>query len=287
MGALPGQPFAFDFRMRPVGPPLSRFVESIWYARGTMPYAREKIAPTGSTVAVIVLGDPILQVPSNGQGVPFRADRGFLVGPHDQPAVNEPLGETFAVGIVGTPVGCEAVFGVPPSRLRGHTVDLETAWATAGPLREALRSEADPEGMLDVVVQHLDATVSRDPAAVERCVHAVALLEAAPTRPIAEIAAEVGVSHGHLDREFTRVVGLTPRVLARLLRMRRLLAALDVSTTPVWTDLAQAYGWFDQAHLIRDFKRYTGVTPSAYVAAQRAHLAPAAAGESAGFVPEG
>lgn len=203
MVAFPSPPFAFDFRMRPVGQPLSRFVESIWYARGTVPYAREKIAPTGSTVAVIVLGDPILQVPSNGQGVPFQAERGFLVGPHDQPAVNEPLGETFAIGVVGTPVGCAAVFGVLPSRLRGQTVDLETACATA-----------------------------------------------------------------------------------RLLRMRRLLAALDVSTTPVWTDLAQEYGWFDQAHLIRDFKRHTGVTPSAYVAAQRAHLAPAAAGESAGFVPE-
>ena len=81
-------------------------------------------------------------------------------------------------------------------------------------------------------------------------------------------------------------MGLTPRVLARLLRMRRLLAALDVSTTIGWTDLAQQHGWFDQAHLIRDFKRHTGVTPSAYVAAQRAHLAPAATGESAGFVPE-
>ena len=68
--------------------------------------------------------------------------------------------------------------------------------------------------------------------------------------------------------------------------MRRLLAALDVSGAVGWADLAQQYGWFDQAHLIRDFKRHTGVTPSAYVAAQRTHLTPAAAGESAGFVPE-
>lgn len=272
--------------MRPVSPPLNRFVESIWYARGTMPYAREKIAPTGSSVAVVVLGDPILQVPSNGQGVPFRAERGFLVGPHDRPAVNEPVGETFAIGVVGTPVGCEAVFRVRPSRLRGRVVDLEAMWAAAGPLREDLLREPDPERMLDVVEQHLDTTVSREPAAVERCALAVARLEATPTRPIAEIAAEVGVSHGHLDREFTRLVGLAPRVLARLLRMRRLLAALDVSASVGWTDLAQQHGWFDQAHLIRDFKRHTGVTPSAYVAAQRTHLAPAAAGESAGFVPE-
>jgi AraC-like DNA-binding protein len=286
MGAPPSPPFAFDFRIRPVSPPLSRFVESIWYARGRVPYAREKIAPTGSSVAVIVLGDPILQVPGNGQGVPFRAERGFLVGPHDRPAVNEPVGETFAVGVVATPVGCEAVFGVPPARLRGRVVDLESAWPAAASLRAALLRDPNPERMLALVEQHLGATVSRDPAAVERCALAVARLEVTPTRPIAAIAAEVGVSHGHLDREFTRLVGLTPRVLARLLRMRRLLAALDVSASIGWTDLAQQHGWFDQAHLIRDFKRHTGVTPSAYVAAQRTHLTPAAAGESAGFVPE-
>ena len=53
------------------------------------------------------------------------------------------------------------------------------------------------------------------------------MLEADPLRAIADVARELEVSHGHLDRELTRVVGLTPRALARLLRMRRLLAGLD------------------------------------------------------------
>lgn len=288
MGAPPGPPFAFDFRIRPAGAGLDRLVDSVWYARGTMPYAREKIAPTGSTVAVLVLvlGDPIMQVPSDGHGVPFRAERGFLVGPHDRPAVNEPLGETFAVGIVTTPVGGAAVFGLPPGRIRGRTVDLESAWAAAGPLRTSLLDAGDPERMLDLVEQHLADAVHPAGLSVERCAYAVALLEADPTRPIADVAVEAGLSHSQLDREFTRVLGLTPRALARLLRMRRLLVALDVSAPAPWTDLAAQYGWFDQAHLIRDFKRHTGVTPSQYVAAQRAHLAPTSAGESAGFVPE-
>ncbi len=269
-----------------MGVALDRVVESIWYARGTAPYTREKIAPTGSTVAVFVLGDPIVQVPNDGRGVPFRAERGFLIGPHDRPVVNEPLGETFAIGIVTTPAGCAAVFEVLPVRVRGRTVDLESAWAAAVPLRAQLLRTTDPERMLDLVEQHLEAAAEVDGASIARAAHAVALLEADPTRLVADIADDVGLSHSQLDREFTRVVGLTPRTLARLLRMRRLLAALDVSATVSWTDLAQQFGWFDQAHLIRDFKRHTGVTPSQYVAAQRAHLAPTAAGEAAGFVPE-
>jgi len=65
------QAFEFDFVKRQPAAPLSRLVESLWFARGTVPYHREKIAPTGSTVAVFVLGDA---------GRPCRRTRSNLVG---------------------------------------------------------------------------------------------------------------------------------------------------------------------------------------------------------------
>lgn len=251
-----------------------------------MPYAREKIAPTGSTVAVFVLGDAILQTPSDGEGPTLHASRGFLIGPHDRPTVNEPTGETFAVGIISTPVGCEALFGVKPATIRGAAVDLEQAWPTATGVRSALTDLTDPGDMLALVEETL--TGGHDPSVigVERCEQAVELLVANPVRPIADIADELEVSHGHLDREFTRVVGLTPRSLARLLRMRDLLSRIDIRSEVPWSDHAAELGWFDQAHLIRDFKRHTGVTPSQYLEAQRATYTTVAPGDAAGFVPE-
>ncbi|MBB5787762.1 DUF6597 domain-containing transcriptional factor [Jiangella mangrovi] len=121
---------------RPEG--LERFVESIWFARGRIDYPDERIAPTGSTVAVVVLGDPIRETPADGAGEPLVTGTGFLLGPHDRPVVNEPLGETHCVGIVTTPVGCEAVFGIRPATIRGRVVDLLTAWPAATPLRRRL-----------------------------------------------------------------------------------------------------------------------------------------------------
>ena len=94
------------------------------------------------------------------------------------------------------------------------------------------------------------------------------------------------MSHGHLDRQFTQQVGLSPRTLSRILRMRRLLEAIDVHGSVGWADRAAALGWSDQAHLIRDFKRHTGVTPSQYLAAQRSTYDRTDAATSAGFVPE-
>jgi len=86
--------FDFDFRPRVPGGPLGRAVASIWYAWGTVPYQRERIAPTGSSVAVIVLGDPIIETATGPRGGTVVAERGFLIGPHDRPVINEPTGST-------------------------------------------------------------------------------------------------------------------------------------------------------------------------------------------------
>jgi len=278
--------FDFDFRTRSLPSPLGRAVSSIWYARGTIPYRREKVAPTGSTVAVIVLGDPIIETAGGPRSTPLRAAEGFLIGPHDRPVTNEPTGETFAVGIVTTPVGCRTALGVDPAAMAGRVVKLTDAWPVFAELRRRLLATPDPEAMLDLVAGRLNASLDLDTPSVDRCERAVALLQNDPMRPISEIAAVVGVSHGHLDREFTRIVGLSPRRLARLLRVERLLEAIEIDAGNPWAGLAADLGWADQSHMIRDFKRHTGTTPSQYIAARRRFRSARDLRESARFVPE-
>ena len=279
--------FPFDFRLRTHEGSLGRAVASVWYARGTIPYRREKVAPTGSSVAVIVLGDAILETAGGPRAIPVRAIEGFLIGPHDRPVTNEPTGETFAVGIVTTPVGARAALGVEPAAIAGRVVHLAPAWPPATDLRRDLLAVADdPETMLDIVETRLLAGLRPDVPGLDRCERAVALLADDPTLPIADLAELLGVSHGHLDREFTRIVGLSPRRLARLLRVERLLARIEVDAAVPWADLAADLGWTDQSHLIRDVRRHTGTTPSAWLAARREFSTDEPSPESARFVPE-
>lgn len=100
-------------------------VELLSYARDTIGYRRERIAPTGSPEV--------------------RSDLGLLIGPHDPPILNGPTGETHAVGIICTPVGCEATLGIPPGRIRGRVVTLADHWASARALRERMRGGDDPK----------------------------------------------------------------------------------------------------------------------------------------------
>jgi AraC-like DNA-binding protein len=271
----------FEFTERTPAGRLGRYVASVWHARGQIPFPRERIAPTGSSVAGIVLGPPIRQTPWGGPA--FLADTGFLIGPHDRPLVNEPTGRTHCVGVVTTPIGCRAVFGVDPGPLRGRIAPLLQCWPAAEALRADLLERDDPDEMLARTEAVLLAGLDESERALDRCAAAVDALEADPARPIGELAAGLGVSHGHLDREFGRVVGLSPRTLARVLRVRRLLEQVDGEERIPWSRWAADLGWYDQAHLIRDVTRHTGVPPSAYLTAQRS-LAPDDA--LPGFVPD-
>lgn len=277
-------PSGFLYRsVRPEGD-LGRTVESIWYARGTVPYRRERISPTGSCVAILVLGEPIVQVPDDGRGEPVRSRTGLLVGPHVGPVVNEPTGETHALGVVTRPPGAMPALGIDPRRVRGTVVELAGVWPEARGLLDRVRGSADPEDALAVIEAHLQGSLRPLGEDFARCERAIGLLEAEPTSRIADVARAVGVSHGHLVREFTRLVGLTPRALARIARMRRLLSLLAAGADD-WAALAAELGWYDQSHLIRDFKRHTGVTPGEYLDAQAA-FSGADPAEGVGFVPE-
>ncbi|GIG54187.1 helix-turn-helix domain-containing protein [Demequina activiva] len=276
--------FDFDFRTRPVRGEPGRAVEQVWFARGTVPYRSELIAPTGSTVAILILGDSITQTAASG--VEVTSAEGLVIGPHTAPITNAPYGETFAVGIVTTAVGCEALLGHRPAGLRGRIVDLATGAPSLVELRAALavRRADDPEALLDAVEHRVAELVNLDVPGLGRVEGAVASLVAAPRRSIQDLAQEVGVSHAHLDREFSRIVGLRPRELARLLLLRRLIEGLDPLADVPWASVAADGGWSDQAHFTRDFTRHTGLSPRRYLQVQRSFALEGNAGP--GFSPD-
>ncbi len=83
---------------------------------------------------------------------------------------------------------------------------------------------------------------------------------------VASLAARVGVGERHLLRLFDDFVGIGPKAFARVARMQAVVAAIDALAPrlqPRWAELAAAHGYADQAHMIRELRALTGVTPSA------------------------
>ncbi len=77
-----------------------------------------------------------------------------------------------------------------------------------------------------------------------------------------EIAANSNISAYHLLRQFRAFFGLTPFAYLRNLRVEKAITRL--STTESITELAHELGFFDHSHFIKNFRKITGVVPSAY-----------------------
>ena len=83
------------------------------------------------------------------------------------------------------------------------------------------------------------------------------------------LAAGAGLSPRALQRRFLEAVGVPPRMLASILRFRRVFEALRAPDVTSWTEAAQAAGYFDHPQMGRDFRRFVGCTPSEFLAAEQ------------------
>lgn len=159
----------------------------------------------------------------------------------------------------------EAVLGAPAREVAGRIVALADLWGELATrslvdrLAET-RSTAAAAAVLDAAVaERLTRARARSPSA--RLIHAAA--DRLPDASIPAVAADLGVSERHLRRMFHDTVGVNPKTFARLTRFHRALRAARDVADPRWAQVAAVAGYYDQAHLIADFRAITGVTPRA------------------------
>lgn len=94
---------------------------------------------------------------------------------------------------------------------------------------------------------------------------AVALIERTEARMrIEELARRIGLSQSALERRFRRFVGASPRRFASLVRLQNVLRLHEAGAD--LTTIAHAAGYSDQPHFIKDFKRFTGLSPGSFFA---------------------
>jgi AraC-like DNA-binding protein len=95
------------------------------------------------------------------------------------------------------------------------------------------------------------------------------LLALASTAQAQVPADELSVSERHLRRVFREVVGLSPKMFFKLVRFERALKAAKASCDSSWSNIAMSAGYYDQAHMIADFRSIAGATPRQFLAELR------------------
>ena len=192
----------------------------------------------------------------------------FVTGAHGSFTVVEGDCAPSYLEVWLAPLGAYTLLGLPMDELSGQTVDLvEVLGASGRRLAEQLRETPSWRRRFALLDQFLLARLAGGPRpspevgwAWERLVASGGVV------PIGRITAEVGWSHKHLIAKFTKQVGLRPKTAARLVRFDGVWRRLDQRRPLAWGQLAAEVGYAAQAHLVRDFRQFTGTTPTEFLA---------------------
>jgi AraC-like DNA-binding protein len=79
----------------------------------------------------------------------------------------------------------------------------------------------------------------------------------------------MGISHNHLLTQFKEMVGISPKALARLCRLKYILHTVDATHAVELTQIAHENGYYDQAHFCKDFREFTGHNLTDYLRLRR------------------
>jgi len=186
----------------------------------------------------------------------------LLVGPSRRAMAIRPTGRVDLVGIRFRPEALARWLRVRGAELADASFTLDELPAPLEPtLYQQLAEASSSRGRLAILGAHL-ARTSLD--ADRRLSAAVDLILGDGQAHAERVAGVVGMSRRQLGRLFQERIGMAPKALGRLGRFQRALRALDANPMTSLAAVAMRAGYFDQAHLCRDFRLFAGTSPSGY-----------------------
>lgn len=190
-----------------------------------------------------------------------------MVGTMTRALVVESNSWTHYVGVRFRPGVARALFGIPAVELTDLRVPLAELWRDADTITERVLCAPSPARRVCAMESVLLERVRRmPPLAADVLAATQMILRAAGNLSVTALAPALGVTRQHLARSFARDVGISPKMLARVARVRAAVARIHDSVEPNWSTLALELGFYDQSHLVHDVKELTGLTPGQWVA---------------------
>jgi AraC-like DNA-binding protein len=283
---------------RRVAPPLRSFVRDILGSQSELPRAlRERHVPSLTVALVINFGAPH-RLAERASPDAKSGLSAWVVGLQRGHWLSEAVGQREFMVAQLTPIGAHLLLRLRMDLIADRIVELDEIDARfARGLVARIGRARDWAGRFDaledVIAERLaDQTL---PAFASRALDRV--VGGGGDVSLASLASELGCSHRHLIAEFRQRVGLPPKRIARLLRLGRALETInrevragDPEGQPYiereateahrchdsvvnWADLALSCGYYDQSHFIREFRDFTGWSPSQFQAAVHPGLA--------------
>jgi AraC-like DNA-binding protein len=236
---------------------LSSVVECIWHHEGAaVVRGREHVLPDGRFQIVFNLA----------------AGNGAVCGLRSQHVVIDTAQIPWLMGVVFRPGGALGLLGASALEFCDRSVTLDLVWGSqTNPLLEQLRDAASAGKRLRILEAAIADRTRRDGKAIHPAVdYALQVFNNAPhIRTVADVSCEIGWSRRWFSHAFSEQVGMTPKRYCRLMRFQRVVRQIASGQPVDWVDVALAGGFCDQAHLVHEFRAFSGLSPERYLTAER------------------
>ncbi|MEN3536488.1 helix-turn-helix domain-containing protein [Microbispora sp. ZYX-F-249] len=247
------------------------------YREAGVPPATHRGLPSPYLTMIVTLDDPLVVAAHPDPRTPPGSYDTLVGGLHTAPALITHDGRQSGVQLALTPLGARALLGLPAGELSGLDLDgAEVLGRPAAELRERLLEAPGWDerfAVLDAVLSRRARSMRAQPAEVARAWRR--MLATGGRVTVSGLAREVGWSTRHLNGRFREEIGLSPKEAARVVRFdraRRLLQHAAVSGRRLTlADAAAECGFYDQAHLAREFGAFAGCSPSRWLAEEGGH----------------
>ena len=247
--------------IRRPGRPLGQIVDRLWHVESTASQAEpDTICPDGRAEIIVHVGAPMRER-RNGSERP--QPRHLLVGQMERPVTVAPTGAVRMVGATLAPAALYQLLPMPQQRLAGQIVDLESIWGRwTRQTAERIAATSGPGAALDCFERSLEALLAsrdHDPDIATMALVVTRLERSGGRASVAALAAHCGLGRRQFERRFREQIGLSPRLFGRIVRFQRAFRTLGRESG---ASVAARCGYADQAHLVREVRRFAGVTPT-------------------------
>jgi AraC-like DNA-binding protein len=190
----------------------------------------------------------------------------FLIGQLTRPYVVEPLGITGTFVTRFHPEGFLPFTTLPIKDMENTAVPLSTLFGKEGEeLGDSILQARDTAARIQHIETFLLAKLTKQTAVDNIIKSAVeTILRAKGQFSIQEHSQHTQINRRQLTRKFSSAIGLSPKQLSKTIRLQATLKKLLNGEVKNFTELALENEYYDQAHFIKDFKEFTGLTPKEF-----------------------
>jgi AraC-like DNA-binding protein len=259
-----GQGWEMAFRSPPacVQPYVRQYCGYVETTPGTL---RRYEFPLPHVVVIFEFGPPIRLVDPADQSRSDRFPGGFAAGISGTTAITEHDGFQAGMEVMFTPIGARLFFDFPMHELAGRIVSLRDVLRPAErDISARLGDAGDWDARFDLLDDFIAGRIAGARARTQLASWAIDRIEETGGQlDIGALARELGYSQKHLITLFRDHVGIPPKLAARLFRFDRVVQHIRNGAPGSWAEIAAACGYYDQAHLNREMRLFTGTTPTA------------------------